>query len=101
MSWIESPHDILAIGCETCKKGNGQIHFYVAENLKHIVSLTGDNDYQKIGRNLVFRKNTGFADQFFYESHKDNEITLNSIIFFKRVEEIDYEYKEEKDLLTV
>lgn len=101
VSYIRTPSQLLAIGCETCKNGLGQVFFFDAQNLNLTYTLEGDKNQKRVGRNLVYRPNTGYSEQFWYTSYKSNKITLNSIVFFKFGGNEHWDNKKDEKLLEL
>ena len=101
MSYIDTPAQLLVIGCQNCNNGYGEVYFYDAQTLQLAYTLEGDKDAQQVGRKLVYRPNSGYSEQWWYTSYKNTKITLNSIVLFRKSGEENWQQKKDDDLLVV
>ena len=96
-----APGQVLAVGCEDCNNGEGQINFYDARTLNRTYELKGDKNHKKVGKQIVYRLDTGYSENFWYTSTSGSKITLNTMLFFKFVDNNYWDFEKTEDLVTI
>ena len=83
LSPVISPNQILAIGCQTCQSGKGEIQFIDPSSLKIVHKLKGDSEHKDIGKRIVYVPGTGYSEVFWYTSQHGSKVSFNTITFYK------------------
>ena len=92
---------VLAVGCEECNDGLGQINFYDARTLNRAYELKGDSDHKKLGKQMLYRLGTGYSENFWYTSTKGSKTSLNTIVFFRFIDTEDWVYDKTEGLVSI
>lgn len=66
-----------------------------------IYKLKGDSNHREIGKEIVYTTNTGYSEEFWYTSKKGSKISMNSMLFFKKIDSDEWEFQQDEDLVKV